>query len=162
MAEIRLTKPSKHFTIFLTNSSLTAPGAHSVNAHGLCVVLCVRAAAYNSTRIKPNLETFEQRFFFITCYLFLLLLLPLLLLFPPLHHFHPRSAFVDSCPERACAVCTRFCVVLLHFHTFLTGFFVFVLFLFACSARSMVRWPGRCHGQKSCRCFRVLWQKWMK
>lgn len=25
--------------------------------------------------------------------------------FPPLHHFHPRSAFVDSCPKWVCAVC---------------------------------------------------------
>lgn len=116
---------SHYFTIFLTNLSssvwLATTAAHSLDATD-SAWFCERATSYNSARIKPDLETFQQPFFFITCFL---LLLPLyLLLFPPLHHFHPRSAFVDSCPERECAVCVRLCAILLHFHIFLTGFWI--------------------------------------
>lgn len=98
-----------HF--FLTNSSSS--------------VLC----AYNY--IRPDLERFEQPFFFITC-LLLLHPLPLLLLFlfPPLHHFHPRSAFVNSCPERECAVCTRLCVRFITFPHISDRHFLFVCFWF--------------------------------
>lgn len=137
-----------HF--FLTNSSSS--------------VLC----AYNY--IRPDLERFEQPFFFITCLLLLLHPLPLLLLFlfPPLHHFHPRSAFVNSCPERECAVCTRLCVCFITFPQISDRHFLFVCFGFffsfslACSTGFVVWWSGCCHGQMRCHRISALWQKRIK
>lgn len=150
----------QYFTIFLTNLSssvwLTTTAAHSLDATD-SAWFCVHATSYNSAHIKPDLETFQQPFFFITCFLLLLLpLLPLyLLLFPPLHHFHPRSAFVDSCPERGCAVCARLCAILLHFHIFLTGFCLEGWGLHV----APVRQPGGCHGQTRCCRITAFWQK---
>lgn len=124
--EIRLTQPSNILPFFWWIHPrpflVTTPAAHSLDATD-SAWFCEHAAAYNSARIKPDLETFEQPFFFITC--FLLLLLPLLLLFPPLHHFHPRSAFVDSCPERECAVWVRVCAIFFYISTHFWQVFFF-------------------------------------
>lgn len=57
------------------------------------------AQQFECLGIRPGCES--NLFFLITC-----------LLSPPLYHFHPRSAFMDSCPEwvgfREC-VCGPFC-----------------------------------------------------
>lgn len=72
---------------------------------------------------------------------------------PPLHHFHPRSAFVDSCPKWVCAcacVCVLFyCNIFPFFNSLLTFFAfkcraVFIVFaLYSFSQLGSGSCPGR-------------------